>query len=98
MDAINLVSRGPDDDSRNDLDTYVNGFGSPKDVRDCDAQRNSTLAENVGVFNSATHSSTWNCYIQYPTALLNDNISKPFSSVSELTFPCTLFPLTWHEH
>jgi hypothetical protein len=50
-DAIDLNSRRDDDD---DLDTNVSSLGSPKDVRDCDAQRDPTLAENVWCFNSAS--------------------------------------------
>ena len=59
MDAIDLNSRRDDDDDDDDRDSNVNasGWGSPGDVRVCDAQRDPTLAENVGVwcFNSVFH-------------------------------------------
>jgi len=42
MDAIDLNSRRDD----NDWDTNVNGRVSSKDARDCDPQRDTTLAEN----------------------------------------------------
>ena len=46
MDASDLNFRRDVDDDR---DTNVNGWGSPKDVKDCDTQ---SLAENVGVYNN----------------------------------------------
>ena len=65
------------------------------------AQRDPTLAENVIAtlmfFNSASTFLNLNCYIQHPSALFGGNISKPLSSVSELTSLCMLFsnfPLT----
>ena len=82
------------DDDDDDQDTNVNGWGSPKDVRDCDAPSDPTLAENVGVLILLLHSETRIFYIQYSSALSNGNISKLLSSVSELSSPCTLFPLT----
>ena len=53
MDAIDLNSGRVDDD---DLVTTgnVNGWGSPKDVKDYDAQRDPSLAENVGVLTLLT--------------------------------------------
>ena len=88
MDASDLNSRG--DDDRN---TSVNGWGS---ARDCDAQRDSSLARTVGVLILLSHSSTGNCYIQHPSALLSGNISKSLSSVSNLISSSTrtLFPLS----
>ena len=88
MDPSDLHSRRD-----GDWDTNTNGCGSPNDVKDCDAQRDPTLAESVGVLTLFPRSSTQNCYIQHPSALLSGNISKPLS-VSEFTSPCTLFPLT----
>ena len=93
MDAIDLNSRreddGGEDEDEEDRDTIVNDLCSLKDV---------TLAENVGVLTLLPHSSTRNCNIQYSSALMNDNISKPLSSpVLELNSPCTLFPLTYHK-
>lgn len=82
------------DDDDDDQDTNDNGWGSPKDVRDCDAPRDPILAENVGVLILLLHSETRIFYIQYSSALSNGNISKLLSSVSELSSPCTLFPLT----
>ena len=99
IDARGLNSReeDDDDDDDDDLDTNVNGWGTPEDVRDCDGQSDPTLAENVGVSTLLPCSSTRNYLIQHPSALLSDNISKPLSSVSEVTSPCMLFPLTEHE-
>ena len=97
MDAIDSNSRlGSDDDDDDDdnLGTNVNDLSSPKDVREYDAQRDPTLAENVGVLILLLHSETRIFYIQYSSALSNGNISKLLSSVSELSSPCTLFPLT----
>jgi hypothetical protein len=53
MDAIDSNFRSDDDD----LDTNVNGLGSPKDIRECDAQRDPTLAENVSVLTLLSHSN-----------------------------------------
>jgi hypothetical protein len=91
MDATDLNSRRDDDPDAN-----TNGCRSPNDVRDCDAQRDPTLTENVGVLTLLPRSSTRNCYIQHSYALLSGNISKPLSSVSELTSSsiCASFPLT----
>jgi len=61
MDASDLNSRTDDDDDDDD------GSGSPKDVKECDAQKKTTLAKNR------------------PSVLLS--ISKPLSSVSEVTSP-----------
>ena len=83
-----------DDDDDSNYNANANGWVSPKDVRDCDAQRGSTLAENVGVLTLLPRSSTLNCYIQHSSALLSGNISKPLSSVLEFTSPRTLFHLT----
>jgi hypothetical protein len=55
MDASDLNSRSDDD-----RDTNTNVCGSPNDVRDCDAQRDPTLAENVGVLTLLPRSSTRN--------------------------------------
>ena len=102
MDAMDLNSQRDDDDDDededvDDWDTNANGC-SPKDDRDCDAQGDPSLAKNVGVLITLLlRSSTRNLYIQQPSALLIGNISKNVSSVSELTSPCTLFPLTWLE-
>jgi hypothetical protein len=98
MDYIDLNSRREDDDDDDDEDdnddwdtnVIVNGRGSPKDVRDCDAQRDVTLAENVGVLTLLPHCLTRNCNIQHSSALLNGNISNPLSPVSELTSPSKL--------
>ena len=94
VDAIDLNSRIDDDDD-DDQNTNVNasGWGSPEDVRDCDAKGDPTLAEDVGVLTLLPRSSTRNRYIQHPSASLNGNISKPLS-VSELTSLCTLFHST----
>ena len=59
MDAIDLNSqRGDDDDDDDedddDWDTKVNGWGSPMDDRDCDAQGDPSLAKNVGVLTLLT--------------------------------------------
>ena len=73
------------------------GCGSPEDARDCDAQRDRspTLAENVGALQFCFLVPQLETFkFQYPSALLSGNISKPLSSVSELTSPCTSFPLT----
>ena len=51
MDASDLNSRRDDDDV---LDTNVNGWGSPEDVRYFYAQRDPALVENVGVYKSAS--------------------------------------------
>jgi hypothetical protein len=96
MDASDLNSRrdDDDDDSEDDRDTNVNGWGSPKNVKDCNAQRDPSLAENVGVLTLlSTRSSTRNCYIQHPS-VSSGNISKPLASVSDLTSssPCKLLP------
>ena len=48
MDALDSQRDGDDDDD-DDCDYIINGRGSPKEVGDCDAQRDPTLAENVGV-------------------------------------------------
>ena len=98
MDAIGLNSRRDDDD----LVTTgnVNRWGtSPKDVRDCNAQRGPSLAENVGILICLHASSTRNCCIQHPSALMSGNISKSLSSISDPTSnsPCTLLPLTYRK-
>ena len=100
-DAIDLATRREgdndnDNDGSDDWDTIVNGlcYLNLKDVRDYVAQRDATLAENVGALTPPPHSSTRNCKIQRPSALLNGNISKSHSPVLELTSPCTLCPLT----
>ena len=53
MDAIDLNSGRDegDDDDDDDRDTNINasGWGSPEDIKDCDAQRVPTLPENVGI-------------------------------------------------
>ena len=94
MDARDLDSKkddDDDDDDDDDLDTNANGCGSPED---CDVQSDPTFTENVGVSTLLPCSSTRNYHIQHPSALSSGNISKPLSSVSEVTSPCTLFPLT----
>jgi hypothetical protein len=81
---------GRDDD---DGDTDANGWGSPENANNCDAQRDSTLAEKVGVFSLAFVFLNLNSkplHIQPPLAVLG-NMSKPLSSSESL--PCTLFPL-----
>jgi hypothetical protein len=59
MDGIDLNSRR-DDDSDDSLDTNVNTYGwvTPKDDKDCSAQRDPILAENVGVSTLLPYSST----------------------------------------
>ena len=95
-DAIDLDSRREDDNEYDPWDIIVNDLYSSnlKDVRYYYPQRDATLAENIGASTLLPHSSTRNCNIQHPSALLNGNISKSLSPVSELTSPCTLFPLT----
>ena len=89
IDVGDLDSQRDDDfDDDDDRNTNVNGWDSPEeDV----AQRDPTLVENVGVLTLLPCPSTRNCYIQPPSVLLSDDMSKPVSSVSELTSPCTLF-------
>ena len=88
IDARDLDSQRDDDfDDDDDRNTNVNGWDSPEDDV---AQKGPTLAENVGVLTLLPCPSARNCYIQLPSVLLSDNMSKTLSSVSELAPPCTL--------
>ena len=55
VNAIDLNSRRNIDDS---LDTNVKGWGSPKNDKDCNAQRDLILVENVSVLALLPCSST----------------------------------------
>jgi hypothetical protein len=89
MDASDLNSRRDDD---RDINTNV--CDSPNDVRTAMPKGILPWQKMLGgILTLLPRSSTRNCYIQHPSALLSGNISKPLSSVSELTSPCTLFLL-----